>query len=131
MNIIAMVKGKFLQVACISLITAFGLLYWSTDSDRDELVILRDKLVRHVELNESLSRQNLVLAEELKTKPIEYITITKEVEKEVCEGRIAQEKIKSLPTKRKEGVNEKVTADIDDRLPDDLIRLLKSDTRAD
>lgn len=125
MNPLATVKSKILSILCILLFTTSGVFYWSGKSDRDELKEVREKLVQHVELNESLSRQNLALAEELKTKPIEYITITKEVEKEVCEGRIAQEKIKALQTKRKEGVNEEVTADIDDRLPDELIRLLK------
>lgn len=125
MNPLAVVKSKLLSILCIVLLTTSGLVYWSGKTDRDELKDVREKLVQHVELNERLSRQNLELAEEIRTKPIEYITITKDVEKEVCEGRIAQNKINSLPSKRKEGVDEKVTADIDDRLPVDLIKLLK------
>lgn len=125
MNPIATIKSKLLSILCVVLMTTSAMLYFSGQSDSEELKQVRDKLVHHVSLNESLSKQNLQLAEELKTKPVEYITITQDVEKEVCNGRVTQEKINSLPSKRKEGVNEKHTADIDDRLPDDLIKLLK------
>lgn len=125
MNPLVAIKSKLLSILCIVLFTTSGLVYWSGKNDRDELKEVREKLVQHVELNETLSRQNLELAEEIRTKPIEYITITKDVEKEVCEGKIAQNAIKNIPSKRKEGVDEKITADIDDRLPADLIKLLK------
>lgn len=125
MNLIAAIKSKILSILCVVLFTALTTVYLSGSADRTELKDIRAKLVQHVELNESLSRQNLELAEEIRTKPTEYITITKEVEKEVCKGQVAQAMIKALPSKRKEGVNEKVTADIDDRLPDDLLKLLK------
>lgn len=124
MNLIATVKSKLLSILCIILFTTTGLVYWSGNNDRKELKEVSDKLVHHVELNETLSRQNLELAEEIRTKPIAYITITKEVESEICKGRVSETMINTLPSKRKEGVDEKVTVDIDDRLPSDLIKLL-------
>jgi hypothetical protein len=99
----------------------------SGKSDREELRVVSDKLVTHVRLNESLSEQNLLLLDEIKNKPVEYIKITKEVEKEICNGVVKQTLINELPSKpsKKDVINEETTADIDDRLPDNLLKLLK------
>jgi hypothetical protein len=98
-------------------------------ADRAELTTVQGKLLEHVTLNKRLSDQNLELAEEIKTKPAQYITITKEVEKHVCNGRVQQELITAIPAKKEavNGVNKtmETTADIDDRLPSELIKLLK------
>ena len=125
MNLITILKSKAQTLLCIILATLLTVSYLSGKADRQQLELVSGKLTEHVLLNQSLSEQNLQLAREIKDKPKEFITITKDVEKEVCNGRIKQELIKALPS-RKEAVNvEHKVADIDDRLPDDLIKLLK------
>lgn len=115
------------MIVLIVLLTLLSASYLSGKSDREKLEGVSEKLLEHVKLNKSLSDQNLALAEEIKNKPKEYITIVKEVDKEVCNGIVKQQMINSLKSK-KETVNEtdvQNTADIDDRLPTDLIQLLK------
>lgn len=125
MNPITLIKSKLQTLLCIVLATLLTVSYMSGRSDRAELTRVSGKLTEHVLLNERLSEQNLTLAEEIKNKPKEYITITRDVEKEVCNGRIKQELIKALPAKKDDINAKKTTADIDDRLPDDLLKLLK------
>lgn len=125
MNPITLIKSKFQTLLCIILATLLTVSYLTGRSDRAELKQVSGKLTEHVLLNERLSEQNLSLAREIRDKPAEYITITKEVEKEVCNGRIKQELIKALPVKKDDINAKKTTADIDDRLPDDLLKLLK------
>ena len=125
--LITTIKSKFQTVLCIVLATLLTASYLSGSSDRTELEQVSKKLTEHVQLNERLSEQNLLLAEEAKTRPEKIITVVKEVDKEVCNGIVRQQLINNLPTKipSKEVVDEKTVADIDDRLPDNLIKLLK------
>lgn len=126
-NILGILKSKLQMIVLIVLLTLLSASYLSGKSDREKLEGVSEKLLEHVKLNKSLSDQNLALAEEIKNKPKEYITIVKEVDKEVCNGIVKQQLINSLKSK-KETVNEtdvQNTADIDDRLPTDLIQLLK------
>lgn len=126
-NILGILKSKLQMIVLIVLLTLLSASYLSGKSDREKLEGVSEKLLEHVKLNKSLSDQNLALAEEIKNKPKEYITIVKEVDKEVCNGIVKQQMINSLKSK-KETVNEtdvQNTADIDDRLPTDLIQLLK------
>lgn len=127
MNPLATLKSKTLNILVIILTTLLIASYMSGKSDREELRVVSDKLVTHVRLNESLSEQNLLLLDEIKNKPVEYIKITKEVEKEICNGVVKQTLINELPSKpsKKDVINEETTADIDDRLPDNLLKLLK------
>ena len=127
MNLFAILKSKLQLIACIVLATLLAASYLSNKSDQDELIDLREKVIEHVKLNKSLSEQNLSLAKELREKPKEYITITKDVDKEVCNGAVNKALINSLPSKKGVVNEENVThtADIDDRLPADLIKLLK------
>lgn len=127
MNLFAILKSKLQLIACIVLATLLAASYLSNKSDQDELIDLREKVIEHVKLNKSLSEQNLSLAKELREKPKEYITITKDVDKEVCNGAVNKALINSLPSKKGVVNEENVThtADIDDRLPTDLIKLLK------
>lgn len=127
MNLFAILKSKLQLIACIVLTTLLAASYLSNKSDQDELIDLREKVIEHVKLNKSLSEQNLSLAKELREKPKEYITITKDVDKEVCNGAVNKALINSLPSKKGVVNEENVThtADIDDRLPTDLIKLLK------
>lgn len=124
MNPITLIKSKAQTLLCIVLATLLTVSYLTGKADRKELEQVSQKLTEHVQLNERLSSQNLTLAEEIKNKPKEYIPIVKNVEREVCNGRIQQELIEALP--RKESINDKTSvADIDDRLPNDLLKLLK------
>lgn len=124
--LITTLKSKAQTLLCIVLATLLTVSYLSGSADRKELKQVSDKLTEHVQLNERLSEQNLTLAEEVKTRPEKLIPIVKEVEKEVCNGLVRQSLINTLPSKAKKEVDdEKAVADIDDRLPDNLIQLLK------
>lgn len=124
MNLLAMIKSKGYFILCVILATLLTASIVTSKVDRDDLKLANEKLLEHVQLNKKLSEQNLELAKEIRDKPVEYITITKEVERKVCDGKVKQELINSLP--RKEVINEKQdVVDIDARLPDDLIKLLK------
>ena len=129
MNLISTIKSKGLSILCVILATLLTVSILSYNSNKKELINVQSQLLKHVQLNERLSEQNLSLAEEIKNKPKEYITITKEADKKLCDGLLVQHSINSLPSKvKKEAVNEnnvQNTADIDDRLPADLIQLLK------
>lgn len=128
MNIFAILKSKIQLIILVFLLTLLSVSYISGKSDREQLTTLNEKLLEHVKLNKSLSDQNLAMAEEIKNKPKEYIVITKEIEKEICNGIVRNQLIDSLPTRQKETVNEedlRNTVDIDDRLPSNLIKLLK------
>lgn len=123
MNLIAALKSKGYFILFIILFTLLTASVVTSKIDRDDLKIANAKLLEHVQLNERLSKQNLDLAKEIRERPIEYITITKEVDRKICDGKIKQELINSLP--KKEVTNDKDVVDIDARLPDDLIKLLK------
>lgn len=128
MNFLISLKSKALGILCIILITALTISVIEGNSNKTELTSLRTKYSDQVTMNERLSNQNLDLLDEIDKRPIEFINIVKEVQVEICNGRVQQELINALPSKKgnvnveKDQAN---TADIDDRLPDDLIRLLK------
>lgn len=119
-KLIATIKSKAAWILCVILATTLTIK--SVELNRLKGVDV--KLKEQSSLNERLVKEKESLSEELKTKPKEFITITKEVTKEICSGVVKQEAIKALPS-RKEVTSEKGTADIDDRLPADLIQLLK------
>lgn len=126
MNPFATLKSKGASILIIVLLTMLTLSYFSGKHDREELSQTKEKLIEHVALNKRLSDQNVALAEEIRTKPIEFITITKDVDREICNGKLAQDAINNLPRKEvKDGQVSQGVADIDDRLPTDLLRLLK------
>lgn len=126
--ILAALKSKGLSILCIVLATLLTASVISGKYDREARDTAQGKLLEHVTLNKRLSEQNLELANDIKNKPKEYITIVKEVGKEVCNGVVKQQAINALLSSKKETVNEATkqnTADIDDRLPTDLLKLLK------
>lgn len=95
----------------------------SKDSDIRQLQGLADQTV---EQNKRLSNQNKELVQQLETRPTLEVITVKEVMTEICNGKVGEAMVDALPSKRpKEVVNETPVADIDDRLPDDLVRLLK------
>lgn len=124
MNPIAIIKSKGLSILCIVLTTLLLASHFSGKSTRNELDETKAKLIQHVSLNKKLSDENVKFARELNEAPKEYIEVVKEVMRESCNGEVKQQLIESLKTQR-ETVDEKNTADIDDKLPDDLIKLLK------
>lgn len=122
------IKTKALSVICVMLITALAISFVAGASDRSELTDLRTKVVTQLDVNKKLSDQNIALLDEIKKKPVEYITITKEVEGEVCNGTVGLALINAIQSTRKEQANEAAesnTADIDAKLPANLIKLLK------
>lgn len=122
--ILTTLKSKAQTAMCVILATLLVTCYLTHRGDSEELTRLSEKLTEHVQLNSRLSEQNLELAKEIKTKPAEYITLVKEVDREVCNGIVKQNLIDSIPSERGSG-NEKTTADVDDRLPSSLLKLLK------
>lgn len=126
MNLLATLKTKGLSILVVVLTTLCISLFVTGKLDRNELDDVKGKLLEHVTLNERLSKQNLELAEQIRNKPKEYIPVVKDVIKEVCNGKVKQSLIENLPRKEVSNVeNTQTTADIDDRLPADLIKLLQ------
>lgn len=123
-SILAALKSKGLTIICIILFTLLTTTYLSDKHSREELTIAQAALIKHVGVNKRLSDENLALAKELRESSAKQIPIVKEVMVEICNGTIKEKLIESLPSK-KGSVNEEKTADIDDRLPTDLIQLLK------
>lgn len=123
-SILATLKSKGLTILCIILFTLLTTTYLSDKHNRKELDIAQSALIKHVGMNKRLSDENLALAKELKEASSKQIPIVKEVMVEICNGTIKEKLIESLPS-QKEKVNEEKTADIDDRLPTNLIQLLK------
>lgn len=124
LNPMTFLKSNLKNILCIVLATLLTVSYVTGKSDLTALDMANKKLTEHVQLNERLSSQNRDMAQELKDKPVAYIEVVKEVQTEICNGKIKQAAIEALPSKKKEVGNVQTTVDIDDRLPDDLIRLL-------
>lgn len=124
-SLLMTIKSKAALVICIILSTLLTASYISGRSDRAELIEVRESLTTNVALNKRLSDENLKFAKELNEAPKEYIKIVKEVMNETCNGEVKQTLIESMATQRENNVNEKVTADIDDNLPPNLILMLK------
>lgn len=123
-SLLATIKSKGLAIICVILLTLLTTTYFSDKESRKELITAQSALIKHVGLNKRLSDENLALAKELKEASSKQLPIVKEIMVEICNGAINEKLIESLPS-QKEKVNEKRTADIDDRLPTDLIQLLK------
>lgn len=123
-SILATLKSKGLAVLCVILFTLLTTTYFSEQNSKEELEVAQAALIRHVGMNKRLSDENLELAKQIKEAPAIQIPIVKEVMTEVCNGVVKENLISSLPSK-KGNVNEEKTADIDDRLPANLIQLLK------
>lgn len=82
--------------------------------------------------NKNLKNVITEQAKEIKEMPNKYIKTTRDMDKEICLGVNAIDKIMTM-TPRKEVVKEGLEiekierVDIDGKLPDDLIKLLNSD----
>ena len=119
------ITSKVYMIVIVALITLSSTLYIAYDKQYQELLAA----------NAALSKSELVINGnktviddmriELDKKPTEYITITKEVTKELCDSKFKQYQVMNLPSTNKGVENESNYADIDDRLPPDLIKLLQ------
>jgi hypothetical protein len=121
-SLVSKVTSNMLWVVVIVLATlAVGLKMDNTSISKD-LNAAKQTILEYKGVNERNQLTIDSLKDELLNMPKEYITITKEVSKEVCQGKVLQEKINNLPQGTS---NEKDVVDIDGRLPADLNRLLQ------
>ena len=125
-------SGKALTVVFAALMTLLAsslVLNYYTYKAYDNAIVEVNKLALiNVSLNQAISS----LQEEVTKRPTEYITITREVESELCKGKAAVDKVLTFTnpvksTKEKGGTGDetKVYVDIDAELPPDLLRLLQ------
>lgn len=117
--------------AMMTLLASSLVLNYYTYKAYDNAIVEVNKLAL---INVSLNKAISSLQEEVTKRPTEYITITREVEGELCKGKAAIDKVLNLPntvsSKEKGGntdVSTKVYVDIDAELPADLVRLLNED----
>ena len=117
--------------AMMTLLASSLVLNYYTYKAYDNAIVEVNKLaLLNVSLNQAISS----LQDEVTKRPTEYITITREVEGELCKGKAAIDKVLNLPntvsSKEKGGntdVSTKVYVNIDAELPADLVRLLNED----
>lgn len=125
MNILATLKSKALHVLIVILMTLLAATYIDRNIISNDRDVTKKSLTELALKYERVSSENEKLAQEIKKAGNNSVVITKEVTVEVCNAKVKQEAIKSLPTNKREVTNEKATAGIDDSLPDDLKRLLQ------
>lgn len=117
--------------AMMTLLASSLVLNYYTYKAYDNAIVEVNKLAL---INVSLNKAISSLQEEVTKRPTEYITITREVEGELCKGKAAVDKVltlanpvKSIKEKGGTGDETKVYVDIDAELPADLVRLLNED----
>jgi len=125
MKILATLKSKALHVLIVILMTLLAATYIDRNIISNDRDVTKKSLTELTLKYERISSENEKLAQEIKNAGNNSVVITKEVTVEVCNAKVKQEAIKSLPTNKREVTNEKATAGIDDSLPDDLKRLLQ------
>ncbi|WCO82110.1 hypothetical protein vBPpSSYP_128 [Pseudomonas phage vB_PpS_SYP] len=125
MKILATLKSKALHVLIVILMTLLAATYIDRNIISNDRDVTKKSLTELTLKYERISSENEKLAKEIKEAGNNSVVITKEVTVEVCNAKVKQEAIKSLPTNKREVTNEKATAGIDDSLPDDLKRLLQ------
>lgn len=121
-TLLGKITNKILYAVILVLATLLTTFYVVNSNLEASLTNTRDRERELTQVNDRLNKTISSLSHELETKPVEYITITKEVVQEVCEGKVKYNAIMNLPA-QKEAVSEKV--DIDAKLPADLLRLLQ------
>ena len=129
--IVDAVKSKVLGYVSVIFITALVMCGYAIYSQHKEIGLLTSELASLGTLKDVQNETIEMLKRDLEDKPKQVITITKEVQSEICKGITEVDRIMNLPSKVKsnrELVHETTTktgvVDIDDRLPDDLIKLL-------
>lgn len=129
--IVDAVKSKVLGYVSVIFITALVMCGFAINSQHKENKLLTEQLASLGTLKDLQAETIESLRRDLEEKPKQVITITKEVQSEVCKGITEVDRIMNLPSKVKsnrelvhETATQTGTVDIDDRLPDDLIKLL-------
>lgn len=135
MGLVSKLKGflsaKIAWGAIIVLSTLLTVSHIEVRDKRDQVSQLTQLADRSIEQNKRLSDQLKDLQYELDTRPAKQIEVVKKVMIEMCEGKVLEAKINSIPSKREvknvdqQTPDQKPVADIDDRLPDDLLKLLQ------
>lgn len=126
------IKIKVLKVVSIIAVTALLICSYTISNQSDIIAGQTEELASLNTLMEVQRESINSLKEDLDTKPKEYIKIVKEVDKRLCEGVVLGKEILDLPiTSKKKGAlvleidTENGTADIDDKLPANIIQLLQ------
>lgn len=126
------IKIKVLKVVSIMAVTALLICSYTISNQSDIIAGQTEELASLNTLMEVQRESINSLKEDLDTKPKEYIKIVKEVDKRLCEGVVLGKEILDLPvTSKKKGAlvleidTENGTADIDDKLPANIIQLLQ------
>lgn len=126
------IKIKVLKVFSIMAVTALLICSYTISNQSDIIAGQTEELASLNTLMEVQRESINSLKEDLDTKPKEYIKIVKEVDKRLCEGVVLGKEILDLPvTSKKKGAlvleidTENGTADIDDKLPANIIQLLQ------
>lgn len=125
-KITSFVSTKLLWGAILVLVTLLTVSHISNQNKAEQINDLTLIADRAVTQNTRLSDQLNELRVEIETRPTKLIETTKEVMVEICKGKVTIADINALPSKREvKNETEAPVADIDDRLPDELIQLLK------
>ena len=126
-KLIDLFSTKVLWVLVIVLSTLLTVSTVANNVKSNNIDTLTELGIKSTEQNKRLSEQLKAAQDEITTRPVEYIETVREVEKEICRGKVTEAQINNIPSKRKEvgDANQAPTADIDDRLPPELVRVLQ------
>ena len=120
---------KALAILVIVLCGYIGYLEWRNSSLKSSVKSLTEQYQLSINVAQNNQKTIEQLEKELKERPVQYIEITKNVFREVCQGEQVVSAIKAIPSKTqpivKEGYGETSELNIDSKLPDDLLRMLQ------
>lgn len=117
-------------IILITLLTVSGWFNYSQSNDIDRL---KSEVIELNTTKTSLDDQVAALKKDIKEMPARYIETTREVDKEICLGVNAIDRVMSLHNRiekevRNDNNDQKVKyVDIDGELPPDLVKLLNAD----
>lgn len=120
---------KALAILVVFLCGYIGYLEWRNNSLESSVKSLTEQYQLSINVAQNNQKTIEQLEKELKERPVQYIEITKNVFREVCQGEQVVSAIKAIPSKTqpivKEGYGETSELNIDSKLPDDLLRMLQ------
>lgn len=126
------IKTKILSLVSVVAVTALLICGYTVHNQAE---IIEGKTTELSSLNTLMDVQRETiksLKDDLETKPKEYIKIVREVDKKMCEGIVLGESVLNLPsTSNRKGElvyeveSKNSIADLDSKLPADLVRLLQ------
>lgn len=124
MNLFEKLKSNILLISFL----VITVLFISKTYEVSKLQYKLDEQIIKVEKYSSMSLRLTKEVESLEKRisetPEKIVTIVKEVQSEICDGKSKKEAIKNLPSK-KDNLNEKDVVDIDARLPIEFSKLLQ------